>query len=110
MFISKVFYNYLELFCVVVFRALLKVNIENTGPIGLVELPPAPPRALFIHVDIFSFQKSTDLYEGENVNLVFRLTHPRIEALVFSAETEAVRDKWATALKDAVNLDNSAST
>jgi hypothetical protein len=50
-------------------------------------------------------QKSSDVFEGENASLVFRLTHPGSEALVFCADNGQAREKWIEALSDAVRLD-----
>ena len=61
-------------------------------------------------MSLFSLQsKSSETYEGENSSLVFRLTHPGSEALVFSAETDSARDRWTEVLKDAVRLDVDAT-
>jgi len=51
-------------------------------------------------------EKNFELYEGENAGLVFVLSHPGGEALVFCAENDNVCEKWMSAIRDAVKLDD----
>ncbi|XP_040566284.1 uncharacterized protein [Lepeophtheirus salmonis] len=50
--------------------------------------------------------KNFELYEGESADLVFQLTHPGSESLIFCAENDNVSEKWITALGEAVKLNS----
>ena len=51
-----------------------------------------------------SLQKNFELYEGEAAGLVFHLTHPGQENLVFCAENDNLAEKWMGALREATCL------
>ena len=53
----------------------------------------------------FSFQKNFELYEGEPAGLVFLLTHPGQESIVFCSENDNLAEKWMTALREATCLE-----
>lgn len=48
-----------------------------------------------------------DLMENEGSSLIFKLSHPGSEGLLFAAETQEIKEKWITALKEAVTLESS---
>jgi len=49
--------------------------------------------------------KNFELYEGEAAGLVFLLTHPGQESIVFCSENDNLAEKWMTALREATCLD-----
>ena len=51
------------------------------------------------------FQKNFELYEGEYAGLVFILSHPGGDSLVFCAENDNVCEKWMGAIREAIKLD-----
>ena len=57
---------------------------------------------------IVYFQKNFELYEGVSAGLVFQLSHPAMEAMVFTAENDNFAEKWQTALREATNLESEA--
>ena len=54
---------------------------------------------------VFFFQKNFELYEGEPAGLVFLLTHPGQESIVFCSENDNLAEKWMTALREATCLE-----
>ena len=54
---------------------------------------------------MFFFQKNFELYEGEPAGLVFLLTHPGQESIVFCSENDNLAEKWMTALREATCLE-----
>jgi hypothetical protein len=50
------------------------------------------------------FQKNYDLLEGTSPGLTFELSHVGQEAQIFAADNVVLADKWMTALKEAVTL------
>ena len=63
----------------------------------------------YILFDI-SLQKNFELYEGEYAGLVFILSHPGGESLVFCADNDNVCEKWISALRAAIRLDDHTSS
>ena len=55
------------------------------------------------------FQKNFELYEGEYAGLVFILSHPGGDSLVFCAENDNVCEKWMSAIREAVKLDSNGN-
>jgi len=49
--------------------------------------------------------KNFELYEGEAAGLVFLLTHPGQESIVFCSENDNLAEKWMTALREATCLE-----
>ena len=50
------------------------------------------------------FQKNFELYEGMSPSLVFQLSHPQLDELVFCADNDNFAEKWTNALRDATTL------
>ena len=53
----------------------------------------------------YFLQKNFELYEGEAAGLVFLLTHPGQESIVFCSENDNLAEKWMTALREATCLE-----
>jgi len=51
--------------------------------------------------------KNFELYEGVSAGLVFQLSHPGGGCLVFCAENDNFAEKWMTALRESVTLEES---
>ena len=51
-------------------------------------------------------QSSFEVYEGEVSELVFILSHPGGESLVFSAESQSDSEKWIHVMRSAIKLDD----
>jgi len=49
--------------------------------------------------------KNFELYEGVSAGLVFQLTHPGRETLVFCAENDNVAEKWMASFREAITMD-----
>jgi len=49
--------------------------------------------------------KNFELYEGVSAGLVFQLTHPGRETLVFCAENDNIAEKWMASLREAITMD-----
>jgi len=53
--------------------------------------------------------KNFELYEGVSAGLVFQLSHPGRESMVFCAENDNFAEKWMTALREATTLEESSA-
>lgn len=51
--------------------------------------------------------KNFELYEGMSPGLVFQLTHPAMEGMVFCADNDNFAEKWTNALREATILPSS---
>ena len=56
-------------------------------------------------INFYFFQKNFELYEGISPGLVFQLSPPPLEAMVFTAENDNLAEKWINALREATVLD-----
>ena len=50
------------------------------------------------------FQKNFELYEGVSPGLVFQLSKPNMEVMVFTADNDNLAEKWTNALREATVL------
>merc|ERR1711974_438495 len=80
-----------------------KTESSSPSKLSTTKLPDTRP-VLGWTLETLS-DKNFELYEGEAAGLVFLLTHPGQESIVFCSENDNLAEKWMTALREATCLE-----